>query len=983
MSNVNLKTRLDEDIFLYVTCMNKSNFVKVCFRSHDEYHFDLVKEAISAAFEGFNVDDFDFYWDQVLIPDKELVNLIKAKQYCGSFRINLKEKSVSIKVEKDVNHSLSLEKIIKVDDDIIEESFIDEIHQFLDEGNESCRIIEDRIIVQENTTESLGGSNEQNSNETSQENNDSLIDIEEPSEPNPTSKKVLRPRQTNSTNESKNVETEEDSDCDSEISFTSSDDDSENSTKTTPTEKLWCKSKKKSSLKNTISDKPTHEQVNKFKDYIKANLGSSILLVDDNIKITDRKNIIHHSIQYLFNNYGLHSSVGQKRIIVYMLIEIFKPFKDEKQVMNWICKMIPYFRKKSRQEKNKGLNVDSDCEPENRSPEEDFKEQVAKLREHIKSKLGSTIFSMSDKNVMSITNRSKILNCAVKYLFDQCGVLYPNDEQKHDLSKMLVELFKAFKDNYKGNALFKYIGDKIRSMRKSILDKEKEENSRKRRRSEGDSDETTSTATGNSESSRQKLNDQSSKKTISNEPFDVQVAKFKEYFNENSDIEIELLLEDPLQRENRKLIIHTAVTYLIDECGMFPSNSQKTVLVRILIEVFNLFEKEKSSVASWVSAKVRYIRNFTMEKEAGVANLLENAKKRRKLLTGGIEPNEVNDNEESNSESSNNFVSEPLEVGVTKTKQYFEKTLGPDFLLLEELTNDNRYKLINCAVLYLFKKCGYHPNFSQKGRLVRMLVEIFEILRGEEKNLTKWINDKIVTKRRTIRDRKKREEELRKKSLKTISEANEEDTENLIEHNQKARENYEIQLSKFKEYFNKNSGLKLEHIGDPLAKDTRVIIINCASQYLVDEAGVNPSVVEKSILIKMLGELLEPFKEIDRLVNSWITAKVKSIRNGLKKDKGSCDSESEDTLMKSKMSFTSDKPSEQARKFKDYFKNSAKKTTSEKSKEKEETRKGKKSKRVESDIEDDSDCDSDDYSVRTGTDLEISDCETDESMFEN
>lgn len=44
-SNVNFKMKLDEEIFLYVNYKDKSNFIKIAFKSNPQYHLLLVKES--------------------------------------------------------------------------------------------------------------------------------------------------------------------------------------------------------------------------------------------------------------------------------------------------------------------------------------------------------------------------------------------------------------------------------------------------------------------------------------------------------------------------------------------------------------------------------------------------------------------------------------------------------------------------------------------------------------------------------------------------------------------------------------------------------------------------------------------------------------------------------------------------------------------------------------------------------------------------
>ncbi|KAL5278042.1 hypothetical protein ACFFRR_002967 [Megaselia abdita] len=118
MTNVNFKMKFEEEIFLYVSYKDQFNYIKISFKSQDQFHLILVKEAISAAFEGFYVDNCDFYWDQVRIPEKDLVKLIKAKQFCGHFRIALKEKCLEIEeTQKEISgkcDSIEIENKLKV-----------------------------------------------------------------------------------------------------------------------------------------------------------------------------------------------------------------------------------------------------------------------------------------------------------------------------------------------------------------------------------------------------------------------------------------------------------------------------------------------------------------------------------------------------------------------------------------------------------------------------------------------------------------------------------------------------------------------------------------------------------------------------------------------------------------------------------------------------------------------------------------------------
>ncbi|KAL5277996.1 hypothetical protein ACFFRR_002940 [Megaselia abdita] len=856
----------DGDIFLYVIYGNQSNYITVSFKSHVDYHLNLVKQAVSAAFEAFNVDDFDFYWDQVRIPEKDLVRLIKAKQFCGNFRITMKEKIIPIRDETVIQNEIPVLRTIKVEEGLEEhkpikrrdslDSIVDEIHQFLDEedgdGNHNITSEENQQV---NHVEEEINSEIENTNQSTQENDhhENRMEVEETSD---------------------QVSNKDKEDNDSSFSQSNSSSEEESETKNDE-ESKHSKYKFKAPPKGELAA---------FKEHLKSTLGSAILSLceADTMPVLDRKNIIKHSVKYLLAKYGVYPSIGQKADLVSMLAEIFKPFRsDKKQVLDWLLYSIFYYRNKDKEEKKSNESENSDTKI--------TKEEISKFKEFCKAKIGSKVFLMDCE--ITMVNRRIIITCAVKYLFEKCGI-HPNTSQKSHLCRLLVEVFKPFK-KVEEKTILNWISDQACYKRSKILEIEKQgqkKTTKKRKREDSDNENVQPAkkvnATDNSLSAK---NNESNEKSFLNSPFDVQVTIFKEYFNSNAETKMHLL-GDPLKTESRRTIMDCAVKFLISECGVLANASQRNILLRILLEVFIPFRQNQSKVLQWITDKVRYHRLNALDKEEGVAKLLEKAKKRKQILTGQNDIN--NSNEPRNmfsrdTDKSDNLLSQPFEVEVSKFKDFFNDNAKIQIHLIDDpLKSQNRFDIMKLAGQYILDQCGMYPSAAQRSRLIIMLMEVFEPFKSvEKKTLSKWVNEKIQNMRRQTKDKeeKQKEEELRK-----------------------SRKSGEMLVSKLKEHLDKNPELKL-YLKDPLDVDNRHCIIKCAVQYLLDECGNDPTVDQKAHLISMLVEVVEKYKSVEEeTLTKWVNVKVAVMRNKV--------------INKEEMG----KPTEtQITKFKDYFNSNA------------------------------------------------------------
>ncbi|KAL5278212.1 hypothetical protein ACFFRR_003081 [Megaselia abdita] len=1165
MTNVNFNMRFDENIFLYVKCRNQSNFIKVSFRSHQGYHLDLVKEAISAAFEAFNIDDFEFYWDEVLIPEKEVVNLIRAKQFCGDFKITLRDKTPpiqenippittikSVKVDESINEPSGRRNSF----DSVEESFVEEIHEFVDECvNDVSRTINEtnlpiqevspRIIsinsikveksvndlapvvlrngldfIEDSLVEEINQFLDEEVDNESE--NITAEDVVSPVEPVQTEEshvnqekevraqnsivfnKVLRVRIPRlklnpKPKEEKTVETEDDqhqstsSHSSSSSSRASSEDEGET--------KISNEKYGAYRFGTKTCDEPNDAQITKFKEYLEANLGSAILQLGDNMTEYNRKNIFRTSVKYLFNDYGVYPSIGQKSHMIRMLVKIFKSFKGkERRLLAFLVSAIQYNREKyvreNKLKKHKSMEDDIESQEFNlNTSDEDLKVQISKFKDHCEAKLGAKVFDMDYET--TLVHQPSIIRCAAKYLIDKCGI-HPNDAQKRHLCRLLVEVFQPLR-KVESKMLFKCVVDKVSMFRCNFKHNEKASGSKRRRLDVEDDTESQSfnkLAIG--------YENESDKLPLASEPFDVQVSKFKEYFDANCETKRHLL-GDPLKTETRRTIITVGVKFLIDECGVLANATQRHILVRILMEVFKPFNQIKGKIVQYVGDKLRYYRIQALQKEESVANLLENAKK-RKLILGGVNENDNRPftkriyEETSSVDKSDNLLSQPFEVEVTKFKDYFNANSKIKIELIDDpLRAETRFQIMKWAGQYILDECGMYPSIAQTGRLISILIEVFEPFKNiEDKHLQKWVKEKICNIRRQTKDKeeKLKEEELRKtrkrlnsetgmkiSSLKEILNANSEmklllkdplEEENrhkilkcaalylldecgndpttaqkgqlvsmLVEvidafksveketitkwvnvkvanvrnkavDREKIGDPTEAQITKFKDYFKANSDIKIHQIDDSMTISNRYDIIKCAAKYVIDESGLYPNIPERLIMTKILADLFKPFKQVEQnLLFKWVSDKIGNMRyekpkpaeatsnksnNNKQNESDTEDSEKEnedepisntpnklnskskDSEKKKSSSHQkiNEKPSEkQISKFKEYFKKSAVKSTEQqKNKANDENQNPKKRKRIESDLEDsDSDCDSE-FSIRTGTDLEISDCDS-------
>ncbi|KAL5278045.1 hypothetical protein ACFFRR_002969 [Megaselia abdita] len=362
------KIKLEEQIFLYVKYKDQSNYVKI---SQGEYNLVLVKESISAAFEDFYVDNCNFFWDEVLIPDSDLVPLIKAKQSCGHFRIALKEKTIT---KKEVPEIVMVETtpvketdVFLVDEDSVSQSVVDdyefgEIPHFLRGEEEPALITDDNLMAQSE----------------------------------------------------------------------------------------------------------------RLREYFNSNVDTRILLLDDPTKPCVRKNIISCAVKYLFQECGLYPDVTQKSHLVKILVEVFKKFKpDEDLVMRWVHDKISNMRKKMRREEDsltklmetslKRKREESDQEESDQ--ESSFSGIVVlnsnKFKDYINSDIHTRLLVLDKHTEPSV--RKSIINCSVKFLFNECG-LYPSLSQKRALIELIADAFPGLK--HEKENIKRWVSEKIKNFRK-------------------------------------------------------------------------------------------------------------------------------------------------------------------------------------------------------------------------------------------------------------------------------------------------------------------------------------------------------------------------------------------------------------------------------------------------------------------------------------------------------------------------------------
>lgn len=361
---------------------------------------------VSAAFEGFQIDDCNFYWDEVVIPDCDLVALIKAKQFCGHFRISLKEKL----------------QPLRETDKIVEETalFLDEEHQLSDSDNEIDESTnQSSVAEQSNVFEILPHH---------------FLAGHDPFEES-------QSEGVNGVVGNKNA--------------------------------IRVKEKKLSG----ISDDYLKTQADKLRDYFNSNVHTRILLLDDPTKPCIRKNIISCAVKYLFQECGLYPDVTQRCHLVKILVEVFKRFKpDEDLVVRWVHDKVSNLRKKMKREEDsfaKLLERNQKRKREDTDGEESDGDQnessfsgivvlnATKFKDYVSSDLQTRLLLLDNHKEPSV--RKNIISCSVKFLFNEVG-LYPSLSQKRALIELIAEVFAGLK-NEKEN-IKRWIGEKIKNFRK-------------------------------------------------------------------------------------------------------------------------------------------------------------------------------------------------------------------------------------------------------------------------------------------------------------------------------------------------------------------------------------------------------------------------------------------------------------------------------------------------------------------------------------
>lgn len=223
---------------------------------------------------------------------------------------------------------------------------------------------------------------------------------------------------------------------------------------------------------------------------------------------------------------------------------------------------------------------------------------------------------------------------------------------------------------------------------------------------------------------------------VSEKPDDfllAQAAKLREHFDSNVHTRI-LLLDDPTKPCNRKNIITCAVKYLFQECGLYPDVTQRSHLVKILVEVFQRFKPDEDLVLRWIHDKVSNLRKKMKKEEISFTKLLETNQKRKR----------EDSDQESEGENNESSFSGIVVLNANKFKEYISSDIQTRLLLLDNHKEPSvRKSIISCSVKFLFNEVGLYPSLSQKRALIELVAEVFPGLKNEKENIKRWVGEKI------------------------------------------------------------------------------------------------------------------------------------------------------------------------------------------------------------------------------------------------
>ncbi|KAL5278041.1 hypothetical protein ACFFRR_002966 [Megaselia abdita] len=456
-TNVNVKMRIEEEIFLYVNYKNQSNYIKISFKSHDEYHLILVKEAISAAFEGFYVDSCDFYWDQVMIPEKDLVKLIKAKQFCGHFRIALKDKCPEIAEQLPSVEEIPIPQVLEKEKS---PEPTKNVKVTLAKPSSSKELKDEDVIhLDEDTNDRCLDVKVHNLNTAEEEipvslNIGSFIKIEAPI-----------------------IDSDSDEPLGKKLKIASVRSEGESDHFSLSVKRPRIKPKKKRSFNEPFKDK-----VVKFKNYFNSNLQTKIFLLNDPTTLYNRKNIINTAVKFLFDEVGLYPDSAERHCLVKLLVEVFKPYrKDEDLVVKWVQDKISNLRKNIKTDEKNISRLLENSKKRNReeSEPEDSEEDnessfsysysgcslltLSKFKEYMNSDIKNRLVLLEDTDHTEFSIRKKIIACAVQFMFKEVG-MYPSSSHKLDLIRIIMETFSGLRGDE--DQLKRWIQDRIVNCRR-------------------------------------------------------------------------------------------------------------------------------------------------------------------------------------------------------------------------------------------------------------------------------------------------------------------------------------------------------------------------------------------------------------------------------------------------------------------------------------------------------------------------------------
>lgn len=479
--------------------------------------------SVSAAFEGVYVDDCNFYWDDVFIPEKDLVQLIKAKQFCGQFRISVKERVSEIDETNETLHEeILLERTCRVTElpktSLVATVVSSEAEPFLKKNlvvssvksfdafskeMPSCKKFKGNTVeeapefmdidslkvgnspaknVIKSSTESTTSARVVSESSQIIDEDDSIVEIDSDDE-------EIEPK---GSKELLGVKIEEGhSDMDSDMVNMEStnlkriptDDESELPITQSTSTLEQCSKKRKSKSKKKSSSEHFKVQVAKLKEHFNADVKTKILLLDDPMTPVNRKNILGVAVQYLFDEVGIYPNVAQRNQLVKILVEVFKPYKrDEDLVIRWVTDKVSNMRRRIKRDEGNisKLLEDSkkrkleDTEVEDSSTDDDDASSFAssfsgvsylsasKMRQYIKSGQHSSLLLIAENEHAEPSIRKKIIAACVQFLFDECG-LYPSLAQKRTVIKLVSEVFLGLNDE---EQVKRWFNDRIINVRK-------------------------------------------------------------------------------------------------------------------------------------------------------------------------------------------------------------------------------------------------------------------------------------------------------------------------------------------------------------------------------------------------------------------------------------------------------------------------------------------------------------------------------------